>query len=177
MAKIKNKKTKFKKSNLRNVDMNKFHKLGRQINREIFEAEYKKYEEEVEQLKIQKAREISQNVFQEIFIYLLGVPLLTLRNEGWGKRRLEYFFRQMMIIFKDYHEKRISSEDIAQAIKDETNFDLLAEKDSFIEWMKEMNLKESLFVYSDDEMDNIKEMAEKLKENHNEQKTSEKVRG
>lgn len=134
----KNKKKKIKKSNvINNINAKDLKMFTRMKVREQMQAE-------IEQSK----RDITEAVFQDIFVNLLGVPLLTLRNRGWGKKRLEEFYKEMMTIFIDYHVQWLSSEDMAQAILDETGFDLLAQKQEFIEWLKSINLTEQANLYS-----------------------------
>lgn len=43
----------------------------------------------------------------------------------------------MYEIFKDFHLERLSTNDIAEAIYDETGFDLLAQKKEFAKWLQE----------------------------------------
>ena len=137
-SKSKNKKKKFKKSNvINNINTKDLQQFTRLKVREQMQAEIQ-----------QSKREITEAVFQDIFVNLLGIPLLTLRNRGWGKKRLEEFYKEMMTIFVDYHVQWLSSEDMAKAILDETGFDLLAHKQEFIEWLKSINLTEQAHVYS-----------------------------
>lgn len=137
-SKSKNKKKKFKKSNvINNINTKDLQQFTRLKVREQMQAEIQ-----------QSKREITEAVFQDIFVNLLGIPLLTLRNRGWGKKRLEEFYKEMMTIFADYHVQWLSSEDMAKAILDETGFDLLAHKQEFIEWLKSINLTEQAHVYS-----------------------------
>lgn len=137
-SKSKNKKKKFKKSNvINNINAKDLQQFTRLKVREQMQAEIQ-----------QSKREITEAVFQDIFVNLLGIPLLTLRNRGYGKKRLEEFYKEMMTIFADYHVQWLSSEDMAKAILDETGFDLLAHKQEFIEWLKSINLTEQVHVYS-----------------------------
>lgn len=137
-SKSKNKKKKFKKSNvINNINAKDLQQFTRLKVREQMQAEIQ-----------QSKREITEAVFQDIFVNLLGIPLLTLRNRGYGKKRLEEFYKEMMTIFADYHVQWLSSEDMAKAILDETGFDLLAHKQEFIEWLKSINLTEQAHVYS-----------------------------
>lgn len=137
-SKIKNKKKKFKKSNvINNINAKDLQQFTRLKVREQMQAGIQ-----------QSKREITEAVFQDIFVNLLGIPLLTLRNRGWGKKRLEEFYKEMMTIFTDYHVQWLSSEDMAKAILDETGFDLLAHKQEFIEWLRSINLTEQAHVYS-----------------------------
>lgn len=162
--KKKNKKPKFKKS--KNINMMEWSQGVRYYNKiatELDNKRFKKLEAEFDEMKIKKTREMTQSVFEELFINLLGVPLLTLRNEGWGKKRLEYFFNEMMTIFKDFHEKRLTTDDMAEAIKNETGFDLLAEKVDFIAWLRTINLQDTMFVYTSEEIENEEEIKEKIK--------------
>lgn len=76
-------------------------------------------------------------VYQGLFVRLLGIPLLALRNRGYGKKRLEEFFNEMYEIFKDFHLERLSTNDIAETIYDETGYDLLAQKKEFTKWLQE----------------------------------------
>lgn len=137
-SKSKDKKKKFKKSNvINNINAKDLKQFTRLKVREQMQTEIQ-----------QSKREITEAVFQDIFVNLLGIPLLTLRNRGWGKKRLEEFYQEMMTIFADYHVQWLSSEDMAKAILDETGFDLLAQKQEFIEWLRSINLTEQAHVYS-----------------------------
>lgn len=98
-----------------------------------FEPEIKRIEEEL----IQKEKEMEDLVYQGLFVKLLGIPLLTLRNRGYGKKRLEEFYNEMYEIFKDFHLERFTTNDIAKAIYDETGYDLLAQKKEFAKWWEE----------------------------------------
>ena len=45
----------------------------------------------MEEELIQKEKEMEDLVYQGLFVRLLGIPLLALRNRGYGKKRLEEF--------------------------------------------------------------------------------------
>lgn len=136
MAKGKKKKggnKKFKKSNLVLASPTAFVNKVRNDARKKFEPEIKRIEEEL----IQKEKEMEDLVYQGLFVKLLGIPLLALRNRGYGKKRLEEFYNEMYEIFKDFHLERFTTNDIAKAIYDETGYDLLAQKKEFAKWWEE----------------------------------------
>lgn len=137
MAKSKKKKKggskKLKKSNLVLASPTALTNIARNEARRKLEPEIKRIEQEL----IQKEKEMEDLVYQGLFVKLLGIPLLTLRNRGYGKKRLEEFYNEMYEIFKDFHLERLSTNDIAEAIYDETGFDLLAQKKDFAKWLQE----------------------------------------
>ena len=137
MAKSKKKKKggskKLKKSNLVLASPTALTNIARNEARRKLEPEIKRIEQEL----IQKEKEMEDLVYQGLFVKLLGIPLLALRNRGYGKKRLEEFFNEMYEIFKDFHLERLSTNDIAEAIYDETGFDLLAQKKEFAKWLQE----------------------------------------
>lgn len=137
MAKSKKKKKggnkKLKKSNLVLASPTALTNIARNEARRKLEPEIKRIEQEL----IQKEKEMEDLVYQGLFVRLLGIPLLTLRNRGYGKKRLEEFYNEMYEIFKDFHLERLSTNDIAEAIYDETGFDLLAQKKEFAKWLQE----------------------------------------
>lgn len=137
MAKSKKKKKggnkKFRKSNLVLANPTTFTNIVRNDAIKKLEPEVRRMEEEL----IQKEKEMEDLVYQGLFVKLLGIPLLALRNRGYGKKRLEEFFNEMYEIFKDFHLERLSTNDIAEAIYDETGFDLLAQKKEFAKWWNE----------------------------------------
>lgn len=137
MAKSKKKKKggskKLKKSNLVLASPTALTNIARNEARRKLEPEIKRIEQEL----IQKEKEMEDLVYQGLFVKLLGIPLLALRNRGYGKKRLEEFFNEMYEIFKDFHLKRLSTNDIAEAIYDETGYDLLAQKKEFAKWLQE----------------------------------------
>ena len=130
MAKSKKKKggsKKLKKSNLVLASPTALTNIARNEARRKLEPEIKRIEQEL----IQKEKEMEDLVYQGLFVKLLGIPLLALRNRGYGKKRLEEFYNEMYEIFKDFHLERLSTNDIAEAIYDETGYDLLAQKEEF----------------------------------------------
>ena len=136
MAKSKKKKggnKKFRKSNLVLANPTAFTNIVRNDAIKKLEPEVRRMEEEL----MQKEKEMEDLVYQGLFVRLLGIPLLTLRNRGYGKKRLEEFFNEMYEIFKDFHLERLSTNDIAKAIYDETGYDLLAQKKGFAKWLQE----------------------------------------
>lgn len=137
MAKSKKKKKggnkKFRKSNLVLANPTAFTNIVRNDAIKKLEPEVRRMEEEL----IQKEKEMEVLVYQGLFVKLLGIPLLTLRNRGYGKKRLEEFYNEMYEIFKDFHLERLSTNDIAEAIYDETGYDLLAQKKEFAKWLQE----------------------------------------
>lgn len=131
MAKSKKKKggsKKLKKSNLVLASPTALTNIARNEARRKLEPEIKRIEQEL----IQKEKEMEDLVYQGLFVKLLGIPLLALRNRGYGKKRLEEFYNEMYEIFKDFHLERLSTNDIAEAIYDETGYDLLAQKKSLL---------------------------------------------
>lgn len=137
MAKSKKKKKggskKLKKSNLVLASPTALTNIARNEARRKLEPEIKRIEQEL----MQKEKEMEDLVYQGLFVKLLGIPLLTLRNRGYGKKRLEEFYNEMYEIFKDFHLERLSTNDIAEAIYDETGYDLLAQKKEFAKWLQE----------------------------------------
>lgn len=137
MAKSKKKKKggskKLKKSNLVLASPTALTNIARNEARRKLEPEIKRIEQEL----IQKEKEMEDLVYQGLFVRLLGIPLLALRNRGYGKKRLEEFYNEMYEIFKDFHLERLSTNDIAEAIYDETGYDLLAQKKEFAKWLQE----------------------------------------
>lgn len=137
MAKSKKKKKggskKLKKSNLVLASPTALTNIARNEARRKLEPEIKRIEQEL----IQKEKEMEDLVYQGLFVKLLGIPLLALRNRGYGKKRLEEFYNEMYEIFKDFHVERFTTNDIAEAIYDETGFDLLAQKKDFAKWLQE----------------------------------------
>lgn len=135
MAKSKKKKggsKKLKKSNLVLASPTALTNIARNEARRKLEPEIKRIEQEL----IQKEKEMEDLVYQGLFVKLLGIPLLALRNRGYGKKRLEEFYNEMYEIFKDFHLERLSTNDIAEAIYDETGYDLLAQKEEFAKWLQ-----------------------------------------
>lgn len=135
MAKSKKKKggsKKLKKSNLVLASPTVLTNIARNEARRKLEPEIKRIEQEL----IQKEKEMEDLVYQGLFVKLLGIPLLALRNRGYGKKRLEEFYNEMYEIFKDFHLERLSTNDIAEAIYDETGYDLLAQKKEFAKWLQ-----------------------------------------
>lgn len=136
MAKSKKKKKggnkKFRKSNLVLANPTAFTNIVRNDAIKKLEPEVRRMEEEL----MQKERAMEELVYQGLFVRLLGIPLLTLRNRGYGKKRLEEFFNEMYEIFKDFHLERITTNDIAGAIYNETGYDLLAQKEEFAKWLQ-----------------------------------------
>lgn len=136
MAKSKKKKggsKKLKKSNLVLASPTALTNIARNEARRKLGPEIKRIEQEL----IQKEKEMEDLVYQGLFVKLLGIPLLALRNRGYGKKRLEEFYNEMYEIFKDFHLERLSTNDIAEAIYDETGYDLLAQKKEFAKWLQE----------------------------------------
>lgn len=135
MAKSKKKggSKKLKKTNLVLASPTALTNIARNEARRKLEPEIKRIEQEL----IQKEKEMEDLVYQGLFVKLLGIPLLALRNRGYGKKRLEEFYNEMYEIFKDFHLERLSTNDIAEAICDETGFDLLAQKKEFAKWLQE----------------------------------------
>lgn len=137
MAKSKKKKKggskKLKKSNLVLASPTALTNIARNEARRKLEPEIKRIEQEL----IQKEKEMEDLVYQGLFVKLLGIPLLALRNRGYGKKRLEEFYNEMYEIFKDFHVERFTTNDIAVAIYDKTGFDLLAQKEEFVKWLQE----------------------------------------
>lgn len=137
MAKSKKKKKggskKLKKSNLVLASPTALTNIARNEARRKLEPEIKRIEQEL----IQKEKEMEDLVYQGLFVKLLGIPLLALRNRGYGKKRLEEFYNEMYEIFKDFHVERFTTNDIAGVIYDETGFDLLAQKKEFAKWLQE----------------------------------------
>ena len=137
MAKSKKKKKggnkKFRKSNLVLANPTAFTNLVRNNAIKKLEPEVRRMEEEL----MQKEKEMEDLVYQGLFVRLLGIPLLALRNRGYGKKRLEEFYNEMYEIFKDFHVEIFTTNDIAEAIYNETGFDLLAQKKEFARWLQE----------------------------------------
>ena len=122
MGKKKNKKNKkIRKSNLQMIYTNDARKLHRR---------YAYLEKKaVDEYKLSASRQMANNLFQQLFIDTLGIPLLALRNRGYGKKRLEEVFNETMTIFKDYHEERFTFDDVSGIIKEETGIDFTQAKE------------------------------------------------
>lgn len=155
MGKKKNKKNKkIRKSNLQMIDTNDARKLHRR---------YANLEKKaVDEYKLSASRQMANNVFQELFIDTLGIPLLALRNRGYGKKRLEEVFNETMTIFKDYHEERFKFEDVSEILKEETGIDFTQAKEDFINWLRDKakedeRYNEQLFVYTMEEVQDGRE--------------------
>lgn len=87
MAKSKKKKKggskKLKKSNLVLASPTALTNIARNEARRKLEPEIKRIEQEL----IQKEKEMEDLVYQGLFVKLLGIPLLALRNRGYGKKK------------------------------------------------------------------------------------------
>ena len=143
MGKKKNKKNKkIRKSNLQMIDTND----ARKLHRRYANLERKA----VDEYKLSASRQMANNVFQELFIDTLGIPLL------------EEVFNETMTIFKDYHEERFKFEDVSGILKEETGIDFTQAKEDFINWLRDKakedeRFNEHLFVYTMDEVENGRE--------------------
>ena len=65
----------------------------------------------------------------EAFKQTFYIPLLVLRNEGWGKTRLTRFAENMIKQFEMFEEHFYSAKDVQEMIKDECGINLEFELD------------------------------------------------
>ena len=108
--------------------------------RQIQYAAKQMYMQEVESHKKSFDEGLSkqkQRFFEEMYIELLGIPLLALRNRGYGKKRLKELLDEILVIFDDYHTGVYitSIDDITGVIKEETGFDLKLQAEDFINYV------------------------------------------
>lgn len=99
-----------------------------QISSMAAEAENKAYNRMKNGLNQQikdEGRDLTLQAFQQTFY----IPLLVLRNEGWGKIRLKRFAEAMIEQVEMFEEKYFNSKDVEEMIKDETGIDLKFELD------------------------------------------------
>ena len=80
---------KLKKSNLVLASPTALTNIARNEARRKLEPEIKRIELEL----IQKEKEMEDLVYQGLFVRLLGIPLLTLRNRGYGKEKARRVFQ------------------------------------------------------------------------------------
>ena len=154
MGKKNKKNKKIRKSNLQKIDT----KEVKNLHRKYANLEKKA----VDEYKLTASRNMANRVFEELFIDTLGIPLLALRNRGYGKKRLEEVFNETMTIFKDYHEERFTFRDVSEILKEETGIDFTEAKEDFIQWLRnkakeDERFNEHLFVYTMDEVENGRE--------------------
>ena len=86
----------------------------------------------------EEAKRLTLQAFQQTFY----VPLLVLRNEGWGKVRLKRFAEAMIEQMEMFEEEYFNSNDVREMIKEETGIDLRFKLDF-------KNKKSSIKVVSD----------------------------
>lgn len=149
MGKKNKKNKKIRKSNLQMIDTRDVKNLHRKYANQEKKA--------VDEYKLTASRNMANNVFRELFIDTLGIPLLELRNRGYGKKKLEEVFNETMTIFKDYHEERFTFRDVSEILKEETGIDFTEAKEDFINWLRDKakedeKFNEHLFVYTMDEV-------------------------
>ncbi len=65
----------------------------------------------------------------EAFKQTFYIPLLVLRNEGWGKVRLARFAENMIKQLEFFEDNAFTANDIKEMIKDETGIELEFELD------------------------------------------------
>ena len=61
-------------------------------------------------------------IFEEAIIATLYLSLLSLRDEGWGKKRLERFSDEFMKKLEAIGTDHISIQDMIDTIKEETGY-------------------------------------------------------
>ena len=90
------------------------------ITKEIEEKAYNTFNSEFNKLVKEQAKECTMQAFQQTFY----IPLLVLRNMGWGKKRLTRFAEELINQYEMYEEKLYSSSDVKDMIRDETGIDI-----------------------------------------------------
>ena len=83
MGKKNKKNKKIRKSNLQMIDTRDVKNLHRRYANQEKKA--------VDEYKLTASRKMANNVFRELFIDTLGIPLLALRNRGYGKNDLKIY--------------------------------------------------------------------------------------
>lgn len=74
-------------------------------------------DQQIAKLKADAVKEASERAF----IAMLGIPMLTLRDEfDFGRIRLERFMERLLGKYKCFDEGYVGLEELKQAIKDET---------------------------------------------------------
>lgn len=73
--------------------------------------------------KVQK-EEVKELVVQAL-THTFYIPLLTLRNMGWGKKRLERFANKLIEQWDYFDEGAFTAEDIREVIIDETGINIV----------------------------------------------------
>ena len=73
----------------------------------------------------EEGKRLTLQAFQQTFY----IPLLVLRNEGWGKVRLKRFAEAMVDQMEMFEEDYFNSKDIKEMIKEETGLTLSFELD------------------------------------------------
>lgn len=73
----------------------------------------------------EEAKEATLKAFQQTFY----IPLLVLRNLGWGKVRLKRFAENMIDQMEMFEENYFNSNDVREMIKEETGLNLSFELD------------------------------------------------
>ena len=90
------------------------------MTKEIEEKAYNTFNSEFNKLVKEQAKECTMQAFQQTFY----IPLLVLRNMGWGKKRLTRFAEELINQYEMYEEKLYSSSDVKDMIRDETGIDI-----------------------------------------------------
>ena len=78
------------------------------MTKEIEEKAYNTFNSEFNKLVKEQAKECTMQAFQQTFY----IPLLVLRNMGWGKKRLTRFAEELINQYEMYEEKLYSSSDV-----------------------------------------------------------------
>lgn len=73
----------------------------------------------------EEAKELTLQAFQQTFY----IPLLVLRNAGWGKVRLKRFAEDMVDQMEMFEEKYFNARDVKEMIREETGLSLSFELD------------------------------------------------
>lgn len=81
---------------------------------------YQTMKDGLNQQLLEEGKRLTLQAYQQTFF----IPLLVLRNEGWGKVRLKRFAQSMIDQMEMLEEDYFSSKDVQEMIKEETGLDL-----------------------------------------------------
>ena len=83
-------------------------------------AAYKDLKNDLNGILKEEGRRCTLEAFKQTFY----IPLLVLRNEGWGKVRLARFAENMIKQLEFFEDNAFTANDIKEMIKDETGIEL-----------------------------------------------------
>lgn len=95
----------------------------------IAAEEYKKAYKAIEDDLNQQLKDESKRLTKEAYAQTFYIPLLVLRNQGWGKIRLQRFAEAMIKQTEFFEEHYFTAKDVEEMIKEETGIDLKFELD------------------------------------------------